>query len=149
MTTTTEPFAPEHARYPTRVVATRQVVDLLRVTHDPDRIEEYCEAMRRGARFPPISVLPIAGRFVIADGHRRFQAFLTLGAHDIVVELWPWHAVARDLWQQHRAFMGGTVDAVRGLLSGGQARQRGRRFFRELLDHWRRIARSLVATVRE
>ena len=143
-----DPFDSDRAAFPTRVVPVGRVADLLSVTHDPRGIGAYRDAMRRGERFPPISVIPIAGRFVIADGHRRFQAWRELGAGEILVEVWPLHALVADLWQQHLRFMRGGSEAIRSLARGRVGRQEAGRFFRHLIDHWIRIARSLWRTVR-
>ncbi len=72
----------------TRVVPTTQLVDLFTTTHAAERIESYRLAMVEGQRFPPISVIRVGRRFVIADGHKRFRACQALGARHVTVELY-------------------------------------------------------------
>ena len=56
--------------------------------------------MLAGERFPPIAVLPFAGRFWIADGHKRWSAYRTLGAREVWVELWTLRRWLRDQGRQ-------------------------------------------------
>lgn len=137
------PFDPARAVFGTRVVAVGRVADLLHVSHDPDGIRRYRDAMLRGERFPPVSVIALPGRYVIADGHRRFQAFLGLGADELLVEVWPLRALAADLWRQHLHFLRRGAAAMRSLARGRSGREEAWRFLRQLAGHWLRIARSL------
>jgi hypothetical protein len=110
------------------------------VTHAGDRVGEFRAAMRAGARFPPIGVLPLAGRWLVADGHKRFAAWRELGHREIDVEVW---TLGRWL-----------ADQVRQV--GGTGRRLGRAarlaFVRPAESwallaaaprHWWRVARSL------
>ena len=65
-----------------------------------DRIAVYRAAMLAGERFPPISVLPFAGRYWIADGHKRWNAYRALGAREVWVELWTVRRFLRDQGRQ-------------------------------------------------
>src|SRR5262249_17879356 len=92
-------FDPKLAKSPTRVLPLDQVIDLLSVTHAPERVEEYRQAMLRGDRFPPVSVVKLAGRYFVADGHKRLCAYKTLGGGELVVEVW---SIPRWLGDQQR-----------------------------------------------
>jgi hypothetical protein len=119
------------------------VTDLLQVSHVPERIEQYREAMREGHRFPPISVVEVAGRLFIADGHKRFSAYKGLLVDEIVVEVWTTRRWLADQWRQ---FTGKTrqqwVLVTRSLVDR-RARAQGVRLFWDSLGHWRRIALSV------
>lgn len=135
-------FDAARARGPVRRVPVAAVVDPLPVTHAADRVEEFRAAMRAGARFPPIAVLPLAGRLLVADGHKRFAAFRAFDRSEIEVEVW---SGARWLADQLRQ-VGGT-----GRRLGRAARLafvRPRESW-ELLAaaprHWWRVVRSLGA----
>lgn len=136
-------FDAASAHYPTRWVPAHRVVDLLRVTHRPDCVSAYRERMRRGDTFPPISVIRLGRIYLVADGHKRLQAYLGLvpNAEVLLVEHWPWYRWARDQWEQllrKQAHFGaalrggrGSGSALRGLILG-------------TLQHWWRVARSLA-----
>jgi hypothetical protein len=124
-----------------------EVVDLLHVSHAPERIAEYEAAMLAGTRFPPVSVVRLLGRFYLADGHKRFSAYRALGGERIPVELW---TVRRWLGDQARQLGAKTRSQLSILLRSpfdAGARSRARRLFWDSLGHWRRIAVSL-ATLR-
>src|SRR5262245_49152445 len=89
-------FDVARAAYPVRVLPPHRVVDLLPVSHAPERIAEYRLAMQRGERFPPIAVVRCGGRYLIADGHKRFSAYRQLTDADIAVEVWTWRRWLRD-----------------------------------------------------
>ncbi len=110
----TSPFDPALSTTPTRRISVCQLVDLLNVTHAPGRIESYRQAMRAGDRFPPISVVRLGRRYVVADGHKRLVAVKALGEEHIDVEVWsPWR-LTRDLAGQ----------SARHARSGGQSARR-------------------------
>ncbi len=143
--TTTIGFDAAGAQGPTRVLRVQEIVDLLPISHAPERIEEYRLAMQRGDRFPPIAVVRCGRRFFIADGHKRFSAYLELQRDEIVVEIWPPRRWLRDQWQQ---FVSKTRQQVRVLGRGGrtpQARREAARLLWDTVGHWRRIWRSLRA----
>jgi hypothetical protein len=137
------------AKYPTEVVEVDRVVDLLHVSHVPGRIAEYREAMERGARFPPISVVRLGRWFVIADGHKRFSAYAASPVPTVLVEVWPLHRWLRDQWQQlvRKTMQIGNV-AVRSLYDP-RARTVAVRLCRDTIGHWRRIVLSLASAGRE
>src|SRR5262249_36558478 len=137
----TREFDPTLAEFRTIELPCAVVVDLLPLTHAPDRVARYREQMEAGDRFPPISVIRLAGRYVIADGHKPFSAYRALGADRILVEVWPARRGLRDQWDQ-------VVD---------NARKNGRilrlsvtdppaawRLLCSTLLHWQRVAASLA-----
>jgi hypothetical protein len=137
-------FNPALAMFPTRRVLIGQVVDLLPVSHAPERIAAYRDAMERGVQFPPISVVRVAGRLVIADGHKRFSAYRSLPVTEIVVEVWTvrrwwgdqWGQFVRKTRQQSTLVWRSAVDP--------RARAQATRLFWDTLGHWRRMALSVV-----
>ena len=96
-------FDPALATHPTRVVACDVLVDPLHVTNLPEVVDTYRAAMQRGDRFPPISVVRLFGIWFVADGHKRFTAYRTLGSPTILVEVWPLRRWAADHVAQARA----------------------------------------------
>jgi hypothetical protein len=138
-----ECFDPALATAPTRVVPVQAVIDLLHVTHAPERVGEYRRAMQRGERFPPIAVVPLAGRLVVADGHKRLTAYKGLPVREIVVEVWTIRRLLRDQWRQFRTK---TAQQWRVLSRGPRdrdARREAVRLVRDTLRHWKRIGVSL------
>lgn len=134
------------AGFPIRRVAVSQIRDLLAATHATEHIERYGQAMRRGERFPPISVLALGHRYVIADGHKRFSAYRALGFnHEILVEVWTLRRLLCDLSRQaSRSF------ARKKLLASmilGDTKESAR-LLGSTYRHWRRIAISLLTLVR-
>jgi hypothetical protein len=142
------PFDPGLAALPTRVVPIRKIVELLTVTNAPALVLQYRAAMLSGARFPPIAVLSVAGRFVLTDGHKRLSAFRALGQVDIVVEVWPLQRLARDLWRQSRVQQRRIWSLLVRIPREGTARDEAVEMAREEVAHWRRIARSLWVNLR-
>ena len=137
-------FDPSLATAATRTLPIDAVVDLLHVTHAPERIATYREAMRRGERFPPIAVVCIAGRFLIADGHKRFSAYRSLPVSEIVVEVWTLRRWLRD---QGRQFLHKTRQQWHVLSRGvvdRHARPQVARLFWDTVGHWKRLGRSLT-----
>lgn len=137
-------FDPALAQSTTRILPIDAVVDLLHVTHAPERIVEYRHAMQHGVRFPPIAVVRCAGRFLIADGHKRFSAYRALPVTEIVVEVWTMRRWLADQWRQ---FLGKTRQQGR-LLSRSvvdpTARAQAARLFWDTVGHWRRVTRSMI-----
>jgi hypothetical protein len=122
-----------------------EVIDLLAVTHAQDRIEQYRRDMQAGARFPPVSVVRLAGRVFIADGHKRFQAFRALSDGDIPVEVWPRRRWLGDQWQQLRRKTRSQWSLLLRLPRDAAARTAARRLFWDTVGHWRRVLVSLRA----
>jgi len=134
-------FDPQRAQLPVRRVPVGRVVDPLTVSHAPDRVAAYRAAMLTGERFPPIAVLPFAGRYWVADGHKRWQAYRTLGAPDVPVELWTARRWLRDQGRQI-AGTGRRLGRAWGLL---RVRPReGLALLAAAPLHWWRVARSLA-----
>lgn len=117
------------------------VHDPLVVTHAADRIARYRDQMLRGDRFPPISVIRVFGRHLVADGHKRLAAFRTLGADDILVEVWPLSRWVADQCAQAAA----NARKNRRILALSVTSPReAARLAATTLEHWTRVARSLV-----
>lgn len=136
-------FDPALAEYPTRTVALADVIDPLAVTHAVQRIAAYRDAMRAGDRFPPISVLPLAGRYVVVDGHKRFHAYRALERAEIIVEVWTGRRWLRDQWQQLRRKTRQQVSVLARSVYDADARREAARLGRDTISHWRRLARSV------
>jgi len=134
-------FDPAAASSPTRVVSLAAVVDLLeREPHAPDVIEGYRERMREGTLFPPVAVLPLFGRYVVTDGHKRLSAFRGLGERELVVEVWG----ARRFLADQLAQAGRNARKNRQILRSALADPReSRRLLASTFGHWRRVARAL------
>lgn len=141
-------FDARGAEYPTRVVRVDEVVDLLAVTHAPERVAAYREAMANGTRFPPIAVVRGMGRYWIADGHKRFSAYAQLSDAPLPVEVWPLRRWLHDQWQQLRRKSAQQARLLRGGLRDPRDRRAARRLLWDTFGHWRRIARSLRGAAR-
>ena len=129
------------AEYPTRVVAIAAVTDLLSVPHAPEVVGRYREAMLAGERFPPVSVIRLGGRLLLADGHKRLRAYRTLGPETILVEVWTLARWLRDQRRQLRENARKNATILRRSFRdpAGAARLLG-----TTAAHWRRVARSLL-----
>ncbi len=139
-----ECFDPALAAFPTRRVPIDAVVDLLHVSHAPERIAAYRRAMECGERFPPISVVPLAGHLFVADGHKRFSAYRSLGVADIVVEVWTLRRWFRDQCGQFLRKSRQQRTLLWHSLHDRGARAQAARVFWDTIGHWRRIALSLA-----
>lgn len=140
-------FDANQACCPTRAVPQSDVIDLLPVTHAPERIAAYRAAMARGDRFPPVSVLRVGRRYFITDGHKRFAAYRMVTDADVLVELW---TVRRWLGDQAGQLARKTRQQLRLLLASRAdpaARVALTRLVGDTIGHWRRIGRSLRAHV--
>ena len=136
-----DPFDPGAAAGTVRRLPIGEVIDLLAVTHAPERVQEYREMMLRGDRFPPVSVVRVAGRFVVADGHKRLSAYATLGRPDIVVEVWTFGRLLRD--QLRQAAANTRKNGV--IVSRAISDPRGAgRLLLTTMRHWKRVAVSLL-----
>ncbi len=124
----------------TRRLPLSAVLDLLPLTHAHDRVLAYRGQMQAGARFPPVAVVPLGGRWVIADGHKRFTAYSALGPEAIVVEVWGVGRLLRDQWRQVRANAGKNRVILAACLND---RREARRLALATLGHWRRVLSSL------
>ncbi|MGB8700580.1 MAG: ParB N-terminal domain-containing protein, partial [Thermosynechococcaceae cyanobacterium] len=58
-----------------------------RADHSQDLVDEYADAMKAGATFPPITVFSDGADFWLADGFHRIQAASNLGFSVISVEI--------------------------------------------------------------
>lgn len=140
-------FEPSFAEHPLRTLRIDDVIDLLHVSHWPQRVDEYRNAMRAGERFPPVAVVYFAGRPFLADGHKRFQAYRGLGATEIAVQVWPLRRWLADQSDQLRRSLRRWANAAGGLLDPAR-RPQSVDALSQIVDHWKRIWRSL-ATRRE
>lgn len=131
-----------------KVVPLDVVIDPLEVTHAPDRVDGYADAMRRGERFPPISAVPIAGRFLVTDGHKRLAAFRQLGAGEIPVQLWTPFMVVREQWRQTRDHYGRGLRILLRCPREKPARREALIFLRSEAEHYVRLARSFARLLR-
>ena len=74
-------------------------VSVAEVVADPDlqaraavsqeAVDEYAEAVRGGAEFPPLRVCVVAGQMLLVDGYHRHAAYLTTGLQWCRVEIMP------------------------------------------------------------
>jgi hypothetical protein len=136
-------FDARRAAWPTCVVGVSEIVDLLSVTHARERVEEYRQAMQRGDRFPPVSVVRLAGRLFLADGHKRYSAYRTRAATEILVEVWPLRRWLHDQWRQLLNKTAQQVTLVVRATYDRRARQAATRLFWDTVGHWQRAVRSL------
>jgi ABC-type multidrug transport system fused ATPase/permease subunit len=141
-------FEPSGAQFPTRLVRAARVVDLFTTTHAPERIESYRQAMAAGERFPPVSVIRVGRRFVIADGHKRFTACRALGADQIPVELWPLRKLLADQLRQFRRTARRIATVIARAARHPEGRKEARRLYWDTVGHWQRIALSAAARAR-
>jgi hypothetical protein len=130
------------ARGPVRRVAVARIVDPLPVTHAAEQILVYRRAMLAGELFPPVSVLAIFGRLVLADGHKRLAAFRELGQPEIVVEVW---GARRWLVDQARQVAGTGRRLTRATRLLFVSPRESWALFTAAPRHWWRVARSLGA----
>lgn len=131
------------------MVRVDQIIDLLAVSHAPDCIAAYRDAMAAGARFPPIAVLRWGARYLVADGHKRFSAYRALSAAPLPVEIWPLRRWLRDQWQQFQRKTRQQRRLLRGGARDAANRRAAHRLFWDTIGHWQRIGRSLGHVLRE
>jgi hypothetical protein len=139
------PFVRASGSGETCEVAIETLTDLLTVSHAPERIAAYAEAMQAGARFPPLAVVRLAGRLVVADGHKRLAAARRCGARIVLVVFWPWRRWAAD---QRRQAAGNLRKNGRILRYVFTDPREAVRLARTTTDHWWRVARSLTRAAR-
>ncbi len=141
-------FDPALARGPTRTLAVAEVIDMLEVEHAPEHVERYRLAMEQGDRFPPVAVVRLAGRWFLADGHKRLAAFRKLGAaSSLVVEVWPIPRWLADQGGQLRRKATLQVRLLRAAIHDPSARGEVRALLRHFATHWARIARSMARKI--
>jgi hypothetical protein len=133
------------ARHETWTLPIASVTDLLPLTHAPERVEEYRRAMAVGLLFPPVSVLRLFGRFILADGHKRFAACRPIVGDRLVVEVWPFSRFLLDQWEQARANGRKNAAILTNVLTN---RPEAVRLLRGTAGHWRRVATSLLTLAR-
>lgn len=134
-------FDPALATHQTRRLPLADVVDLLELTHAPDVVAGYRERMAAGDLFPPVAVVRMAGRFLLADGHKRLAAYRGLDVTEIVVEVWPLRRWLRDQAGQASRNAGKNRRILVGLVRGdGTALDLARGTAR----HWKRVVLSLA-----
>lgn len=138
-------FDASRAASPTRRLRAHEVVDLLPLPHAPEVIVSYAEGMRRGERFPPISVVRLLGRWVLADGHKRLAAARAIGADEVLVEVWPLRRLLGDQVRQVRDNAGKNARILRALVAD---RSEARRLLAATTGHWRRVLASLAHHLR-
>lgn len=136
------------AAFPTRRVKIERVLDLLQVSHAPDVIEAYAEAMRAGGSFPPVSVIPFGRRYIITDGHKRFSACRALGLEEIEVEIWTLGRLIGDLGRQSIRHLRAIGAAAWNLTRGPEGRRESSNFAAATVAHWRRTLVSLWSLTR-
>jgi hypothetical protein len=137
-------FAADPGTRRVREVRLEEVIDLLPLTHNESAVERYREAMLAGTRFPPIGVLPLFGRLVITDGHKRFQAAKPIATGPVPVDVWTWRRLAADQWRQARANAGKNARIVRQLFVDPRE---SFHLARATALHWGRVARCLLVLV--
>ena len=127
------------------MVRVDELIDLLHVTHAPDRIEEFKRAIGDGARLPPIAAIRLGGRWFIADGHKRFSAYKLLNYEEVEVEVWTGRRWLHDQWRQLRHKTGQQVSIIARAPFDPAARKQARRLWWDTVGHWQRIIRSAVS----
>ena len=123
-----------------REVRLDQVTDLLPLSHGHNTIALYRARMLSGERFPPVSVLPLFGRLVITDGHKRYHAARPLVSEPVPVELWTLRRLLADQWRQVRANARKNGRIVAGLFVDPAESMR---LMRTTALHWLRVVRCL------
>jgi ABC-type multidrug transport system fused ATPase/permease subunit len=141
-------FDASRAQFATRVVPAAQVVDFFTTTHAAERIDGYLNAMREGERFPPISVIRIGRRLIIADGHKRYRACRALGATWVMVEFWPLRKLLEDQYRQFRHKTRQIVTVAARAIRHPEGRKDAYRLYWDTIGHWQRIGSGAAARVR-
>ncbi len=130
------------ASYPVRVAPLDKIVDLLAVPHPSGLQGTYRERMRRGERFPPISVVRAGPWYLVADGNRRLCACRDLTtAAEIPVEVWTWRRWARD---QLRQLRDNSRKNLRILTLLPRQPASAMRLLATTCSHWWRVTKSLA-----
>jgi len=135
-------FDPKVTLAPTRTVPVSRVIDLLVVTHATERVAEYRQAMLQGGSFPPISVLPLLGWFLVTDGHKRFTAYSSLGDPEILVQIWTLRRSLLHLGQQTLKEVTQGFRLISSLGRDPQAPTELKKFLGSRVRHYQRMGRS-------
>jgi subfamily B ATP-binding cassette protein MsbA len=145
-----EPFDAALGGGPTRLVSPGAILDLLEVSHAPERVADFRRAMQGGDRFPPIAVVRLGDRFVLTDGHKRLAAVRGLAPPPgaIPVEVWPLRRWAADQAGQFRRKTRQQLALLGRSLYDAEARVAGRRLVADTMGHWRRIGHSAALRAR-
>ncbi len=138
-------FDASRAEFQTRIVPIGQILDLFTTTHAAERIESYRQAMADGELFPPISVIQVGRRFVIADGHKRFRACQGFGLGQITVELWPISRLLADQYQQFTRKSRQITTVLTRAARDPDGRKDAHRLYWDTVGHWKRIGLSAAA----
>jgi len=123
-------------------------VDLLQVSHAPEVIDDFAEAMRVGKSFPPVSVIPFGRRYIVTDGHKRFSACRLLGLEEIEVEVWTLSRLLGDLGRQMIRHLQAVGTAALKVTRGREGRREALGFAATTVAHWKRTLVSLWRLVR-
>jgi subfamily B ATP-binding cassette protein MsbA len=121
-----------------------EVIDILHVTHAQDRIEEYRAALAGGAEFPPISVIRLAGRWFIADGHKRYCAYRLLNRSHITVEEWTKRRWLKDQLGQFGRKTRQQIVLPILAIGNADARKKAKRVYGDTWGHFKRMGASLL-----
>lgn len=138
-------FDPALARHATRELPLREVIDLIDITHAPDRVEAYRLRMEAGDLFPPVSVVVLGRWVLVADGHKRLSAYRAFGRQTVVVEVWPFSRWLGNQWQQAVDNARKNARITRLLVADPPA---ARVLVAATVGHWRRVAISLLRRAR-
>ncbi len=140
-------FDRDMAQFETLVVPIRSVLDLLSVTHAPEVIQRYRDAMDSGAAFPPISVIRAGRRFIVADGHKRLSACKRRGMTHVMVQVWSWRKLAADLGRQFARSTARLASLLWRSIHDPGTRPWLRKFYWDTVLHWRRFLAALPASL--
>jgi hypothetical protein len=145
----TDLFDSDQAVFPTRRVPISKVVDLLHVAYNHELIKQYHDAMQRGECFPPISVIHVGNIYLIADGHKRFKAYMQFPFDEITVEVWTLRRWMLDQWHQFtRRNSQIAISLVKSPVNA-DARMKIIALTKSTLAHWKRVAISLFTSSRK
>ncbi len=138
-----ECFDLARAEFPSRLVRIDQLIDLLQYVHRPEVVQQYRERMKKGDRFPPVSVLPLGGSYLLTDGHKRLSALRSLGSPLVFVEVWTFRRWIGDQVAQLGDYLQRTWQQLQNDYEEGELRAGFMRQFRTTMAHWKRIWMSL------
>lgn len=139
-------FDSDQAVFPTRRVPISKIVDLLHVAYNHERIDQYHDAMQRGECFPPISVIHVGKIYLIADGHKRFKAYMQFLPDEITIEVWTLRRWLLDQWHQFTKRNSQIVISLVKSPVNADARKKVFALTKSTLAHWKRVATSLFTS---